>query len=161
MCVQSQIPTGRITYLCSMHYTMRWVFILTVCLVPMFCMGQDAADEIRALLDGQAEAWNEGDIEGFMEGYHKTADLHFLGSSGLTAGWQETLDRYKTRYPDSQAMGKLRFELHEITQRTQEVYTVVGQFFLTRTEMEDLNGYFLLVVQRIDEQWRVVADSTH
>ena len=122
---------------------------------------QDAADEIREVLTSQSAAWNKGDIEGFMEGYVKTADLHFLGKKGLTAGWQATLDNYKRAYPDRDAMGELKFEIHEITQRTNEVYTVVGQYFLSRKTLDDLKGYFLLVIIKTDDGWRIAADSTH
>ena len=144
-----------------MHYMRQVSFTIAMVLVGGYAIAQSAELEIKALLKTQAEAWNRGDIEGFMQGYHKTKDLHFLGSAGLTAGWDETLERYEMRYPNRQAMGELRFELHEVTRRTDDVYTVVGQFFLKRQDLEDLDGYFLLVVQRIDEQWKVVADSTH
>ena len=117
--------------------------------------------EIRDLLSEQATAWNKGDIPAFMEGYHKSADLHFLGKSGLTEGWSETLERYERGYPDQSHMGQLSFDIKRVTGRTDDIYTVIGKFTLKRTEMEDASGFFLLVVQKFDDQWKVVADSTH
>jgi hypothetical protein len=35
----------------------------------------------------------------------------FIGKSGITYGWQKTLDNYKKGYPDKEAMGKLHFTL--------------------------------------------------
>ncbi len=122
---------------------------------------QSAEQQIKSLLAEQSVAWNTGDIEGFMSGYLQTDDLHFLGSGGLTAGWHATLERYKKRYPDQQAMGQLTFDLQEITKRTKKVYTVIGKYHLARHELDDMEGYFLIVLQKIKGQWKIIADSTH
>ena len=117
--------------------------------------------QIRSMLADQADAWNRGDIEAFMEHYWKSEDLQFLGSSGLVQGWQATLDRYKTRYPDVQSMGTLTFDINEINKRSATVYSVIGQFHLAREGLDNLSGYFLLIVQQINGRWCIVADSTH
>jgi len=122
---------------------------------------QSSEDQIRTLLGAQAKAWNSGDIDLFMDGYIRSDELHFLGDRGLTAGWTATRDNYKKAYPDTASMGKLRFELHEITRRTNDVYTVVGRYFLTRRTQSDLDGYFLLVALHTEDGWKIAADSTH
>jgi hypothetical protein len=142
----------------SLH-TLFLVFTLTTAVSTG--VGQSAEEEIRSLLASQADAWNEGNIPEFMEGYHKSEDLHFLGKSGLTEGWVETLERYEKGYPDTSYMGKLAFDIQRVTKRTKDVYTVVGKFFLEREDMEDASGFFLLVVQRFGKKWKIVADSTH
>src|SRR5260370_18202716 len=65
--------------------------------------------DLRALLSEQAEAWNRGDIEGFMKGYWKSPDTVFAGSGGVQRGWDAVLARYKKSYPDRAAMGHLTF----------------------------------------------------
>ncbi len=122
---------------------------------------QPAEEAIKELLKTQEAAWNKGDIEAFMEGYVKSEELHFVGASGVTHGWEATLQRYLKGYPDRQTMGVLSFDLQEITKRTDEVYTVIGRYNLKREEMDDASGIFLLVVQKVDSEWRIVADSTH
>jgi len=139
----------------------KFAFIITAILMAPNVDAQSADQEIKALITEQSEAWNAGDIEGFMAEYTKSEDLHFLGANGLTAGWHATLERYKQRYPDQQTMGQLTFDLKEITKRTKDVYTVVGKYHLSRQEMDDTEGFFLLVVQKIKGKWKVVADSTH
>lgn len=121
----------------------------------------NAENAIRALLDTQSHAWNAGDIESFMSKYWQNDDLQFLGSSGLTSGWDGTLARYQKRYPDKQAMGHLKFDLHRINKRSAKVYSVIGQYYLSRDGLDDLSGYFLLIVQKIKGKWLIVADSTH
>ena len=68
-------------------------------------------EHILSLLDKQAEAWNEGNLEKFMETYWKSDKLVFMGSRGPTYGWQATLDSYKKGYPDKTAMGHLEFKI--------------------------------------------------
>ena len=66
---------------------------MLLALIAIKSIGQEA--EIRTLLQKQTEAWNRGDVEGFMEGYWKSDSLMFIGKSGITYGWQKTLDNYK------------------------------------------------------------------
>ncbi len=50
--------------------------------------------EINSLLTKQVDAWNEGNLEKFMETYLKSDELVFVGSRGPTYGWQATLENY-------------------------------------------------------------------
>lgn len=117
------------------------------------------SEAITAVLDRQTVCWNNGDIDCFMTGYWRSDSLKFVGSSGVTYGWQNTLDRYKQRYPNLETMGKLRFDIIELNPIATDVYTVVGKFHLSRT-IGDLSGYFTLVFQRKDNQWVIVMDHT-
>src|SRR5258705_9012772 len=66
---------------------------------------------IRKVLNDQVIAWNNGDIEKFMQGYWKNDSLMFISAKGIKWGWQTTLDNYKKGYPDTITMGKLSFDL--------------------------------------------------
>ena len=66
---------------------------------------------IRKLMDDQTKAWNAGDLEGFMKGYWKSDSLMFIGSSGVTYGWEATLNNYRKNYPDTATMGILTFDI--------------------------------------------------
>ena len=116
-------------------------------------------ETVKSLLHSQAEDWNKGDIEAFMQTYWKSDKLQFIGSKGVTYGWQATLDRYKKSYPDKAAMGKLRFEVINVEKRTKKMITLIGRFHLKR-EMGDLSGIFLLVWQKIKKKWVIVVDQT-
>ncbi len=69
---------------------------------------------IRDLLARQTAAWNRGDIASFMKGYWENDSLMFIGKSGVTYGWTNTLNNYKKGYPDTAAMGKLAFTLIQV-----------------------------------------------
>jgi hypothetical protein len=137
-----------------------WIYLSFFCFLSVSGYTQPEA-EIRKMLSSQAEAWNNGDINQFMQAYWQSPELLFLGSSGPTYGWDATLDRYQRKYPDKQAMGNLRFDIQKITERSKKIYTVVGMYMLDRKGLVDLDGYFVLLVQKIGNQWLIVADSTH
>ena len=56
--------------------------------------------EIRAVIQAQQEAWNRGDIDGFMNGYARSKSTIFVSEDTVTRGWQTVRDRYKKKYSD-------------------------------------------------------------
>ncbi len=112
------------------------------------------------LLDAQASAWNEGDINRFMATYWRSEELQFVGEGGLVNGWEATLKRYQTRYPDRATMGTLKFDLLDVQRRSKKVLSAVGQYYLTRPQVGDLRGFFTLILVKINGQWLIVSDTT-
>lgn len=119
----------------------------------------DVAGQVRAVLTEQAEAWNRGDIDGFMQKYWKSEKLAFVGSSGIIRGWQPVLERYKQSYPDRAAMGKLAFSELEITALGKDAALVLGRWQLERAA-DKPGGLFTLILRRFPEGWRIVHDHT-
>lgn len=115
---------------------------------------------IRSVMDKQAQSWSNGDIDGFMDGYWKSDSLRFLGKRGLTKGWQTTLDNYKKSYPDKKAMGKLKFDYISFEPLNNKQMFVVGKWALER-EKDTLKGYYSLVWEKIDGNWKVIFDHTN
>lgn len=114
---------------------------------------------ILEVLNTQKEAWNNHDIEAFMQGYWKSDELKFYGSGGLVKGWQSTLERYKKGYPTKAHFGTLNFVFNDISKINTGAYSVMGEYHLTR-EVGDTNGIFMLIVKRIKEKWKVIADTS-
>ena len=139
---------------------MKRIFILAAIVLPLFVSAQtnDVA-AIRKVLQLQTEAWNNGNIDEFMKGYWKSDSLKFIGKSGVTYGYNETLSGYKKRYSDTVQMGKLFFELLEIKRLSSEYYFIVGKWFLKRS-VGDIGGYYTLLFRKINGKWVIVADHT-
>ena len=114
---------------------------------------------IRTILQTQETNWNNGALESFMEGYWKNDSLMFIGKSGITYGWQKTLDNYKNGYPDMAAMGKLHFTLLQLKPLSPDFYFVVGKWYLQRS-IGDLHGHFTLLFKKINGKWFIVADHS-
>ncbi|RYG47324.1 MAG: DUF4440 domain-containing protein, partial [Chitinophagaceae bacterium] len=90
---------------------------------------QESARQITEMLSAQEQQWNAGNLEKFMEPYWKSDSLMFIGKSGITYGWDKTLANYKKSYPDTAAMGKLKFEIIEM-KRLSVLYYHVDMKFL-------------------------------
>ena len=143
----------------SNFYTKRLYFLVFILLLAFFVQAQSPEAEIRKVMADQEECWNSGDLECFMEGYWKSDKLVFIGSKGLTYGWQNTLDNYKTGYPDRATMGKLKFELKVIEPIEGDHWFVIGKWALKR-DKGDVDGHFSLIWRNIDNEWVIVADHS-
>ena len=118
-----------------------------------------AIAQILLILQVQAEAWNRGDLDAFMQTYAQTEDLRFASGGNVTHGWQSTLDRYKRRYPDRAAMGTLSFSELTVTELAPDAALVFGHWRLVRAK-DSPHGLFTLLVRRTAAGWRIVADHT-
>ncbi len=116
-------------------------------------------EEIKKVMKMQEEAWNNGDIKKFMEGYWKNDSLKFVGSKGITYGWQTTLDNYKKSYPDTTIMGKLHFDIDLIEKLGEDTYYLIGRYKLQR-EKDEPSGYFNLIWKNINGNWKIITDMT-
>ncbi len=116
------------------------------------------AEEIRLILERQAQAWNDGDIDAFMVPYWHSPDLTFSSGGKVTRGWRATLDRYRQRYPNREAMGRLTFSDLEITMPSRSVALVLGRWRLDRAQ--PIGGNFSLVLRREAGKWIIIHDHT-
>ena len=114
---------------------------------------------IRDLLEEQRLAWNKGYLETFMATYWQNDSLMFIGKSGVTYGWQNTLDNYKKGYPDTAAMGKLNFDILEVKRLSVMYFFVVGKWHLTRS-IGNVGGHFTLLFKKVKNKWVIVADHS-
>lgn len=115
--------------------------------------------EVRNLLARQNAAWNRGDVDAFMVGYWESDSLMFVGGSGITYGYKNTLANYKKRYPDTTVMGKLTFTLIQLKPLSPEYFYVTGKYYITRT-IGDASGHFTLLFRKINGKWVIISDHS-
>lgn len=137
--------------------------LLSIALFPLLSYSQapKAKDKaaILSIMDRQENCWNKGDLECFMNGYWQSDSLKFIGKSGITYGWQATLDRYKKGYPDRSAMGKLTFTIRHVYSAGKKAVFVIGQWHLKR-EKDEPQGFFSLLWRKVKGEWVIVADHS-
>ena len=115
--------------------------------------------EIRAVLSTQQEAWNHGDIDGFMNGYARAETTVFVSSDEVTRGWQTVRDRYVQKYGDRAKMGTLTFSDLEIEQLGPDSAIALGRWELKRAN-DNPHGRFTLIFRHTPDGWRIVHDHT-
>jgi uncharacterized protein (TIGR02246 family) len=123
--------------------------------------------EIRAVLEWQEAAWNDGDVDRFMRGYWKSDSMTFASGGEVMAGWNAALARYKRVYPTPEKMGQLGFSIRQIEFMGERWARVLGEWKLTpkrtnsgATDHQMPHGLFTLIFHRRPEGWRIVHDHT-
>ena len=136
---------------------------------------EKALAEVRTMIQTQVEAWNRGDLEAFTSGYAE--DAAFLSPSGLTRGRGEVLSRYRKRYPDRKAMGRLSLEPIEMRPAAGTEFTELGGARPSRVHgvsvaarweiaypeepgKEPASGLTLIVFRRTLAGWEIVQDAS-
>ena len=139
----------------------KLLFVLLLSFLGNAANAQKITDDllIKNILSKQTVAWNTGDLEKFMGGYWRNDSLMFIGKSGPTYGWENTLKNYKKGYPDINTMGKLDFTLIDVKRLSPEYYSVVGKWQLKRT-VGDIGGTFTLLFKKIKRQWLIIQDHS-
>lgn len=115
-------------------------------------------DIARVIFD-QQNAWNKGDIEGYMQGYIKSDSLRFASGGNVSYGWKTTLDRYEKGYPDKETMGELTFSNIDIEFISKDAALVFGKWELERSSDHPW-GLFTLLFKRTENGWKIVHDHT-
>ena len=115
--------------------------------------------QVRDVMTAQIVAWNGGNLDAFMQGYAHTDSIMFIGSKGVTYGWDSTLVHYKKTYPNKTAMGVLSFNLITVKRLSPDYFFVVGKYTLIR-ERDTPTGHYDLLFQKINGKWFIVSDHT-
>jgi ketosteroid isomerase-like protein len=139
---------------------MKQVLFTSLCMFFITVGFAQSKDQItvEALMAVQEAKWNEGDIDGFMQFYWHSDSLKFIGSKGITYGWQKTLDNYKKSYPNKTEMGILKFTILSNVQISENYIYVIGKWQLTKEK--PVEGHFTLLWKKIKGQWLIIADHT-
>ena len=118
----------------------------------------EVKEEIQNIINQQQNAWNDGNIEGFMEYYWNSEEFTFQSGNNRIRGWQSLLDRYKKNYSEEN-QGKLNFSDIEINILTDEYIHVLGRW---KVELADTTnqGLFTLLFKQLPEGWRIINDHT-
>lgn len=140
---------------------MKQYFLLLLLLCTISAAAQKNKQErtILKILDEQTAAWNRGDIDSFMKGYWENDSLMFIGKSGVTYGWENTLKNYKKGYPDTANMGKLTFTIIQVKKLSGRYYHVTGKWYLKRS-VGDVSGHYTLLWRKVNGQWVIIADHS-
>jgi len=135
------------------------VYALLLC-IPFISHAQSADETaIRRVMTDQAAAWSRGSIDDFMKGYWNNDSLLFIGHSGITYGYKQTLANYKKNYNTPEKRGQLFFTILKIKRLAPDCCFVIGKFLLKRS-VGDADGIYTLLFRKIDGKWLIVADHT-
>jgi ketosteroid isomerase-like protein len=141
------------------------VWVLLPALLTLTCSRQtshsDAKSQVVQVLQAQQASWNRHDLDGFMTGYWKSAELTFFSGANRNSGWQSTLDRYRKRYQsEGREMGTLEFSNLDVQELASNAVLVRGAWKLTMSDRKTPHGLFTLIFRKLPEGWKIVHDHT-
>jgi ketosteroid isomerase-like protein len=116
-------------------------------------------NKIQDAMNTQQKAWNNADIDGYMGYYWNSDSLKFIGKSGVSYGWEITLQHYKKSYPGKESMGVLTFADIKMYKLKWNLIMVTGSWKLER-KRDALSGYYSLLWRKIKGKWLIIVDHT-
>lgn len=137
----------------------KYLLVLVLIFSSLGLVKAQDRQAIISVMNQQRDAWNRGDLEGFMQGYWKSDSLMFVGKTAPTYGWQNTLNNYKRGYPDKAAMGVLTFDILKVEVLDQRNAFVFGGWHVKQSA-KTLEGYYTLWFKKINGKWVIVCDHT-
>lgn len=134
---------------------------LILFLAASFAFAGSREQAIRRVLADQAQAWNRGDIDAFMNGYDNSPNTLFIGRT-VQRGYDAVRRRYHEQYPTSEKMGKLSFSVVSVVLLCADYASVTGLFHLSRVPEAGGNGsgVFSLLFRRTPTGWKIILDHT-
>jgi uncharacterized protein (TIGR02246 family) len=110
---------------------------------------------IRETILAQVQAWNDGDLEGFIRHVHQ--DVVYVTATGVLRGREALYEAYRGDWRDKPG-GRLTAEVEEVLDHG-TVATVVARYWLSGSR-DDRAGWSLLTFVQSPEGWQVLADAT-
>lgn len=141
------------------------IFCVLFLVIGTFGQSKDekTKSSIKKVMEVQSAAWNNGDIEGFMDGYWNSPGMKFVSGDNVSRGWQAALDRYKKSYDSKAKMGVLTFTGLEISILSDDAAVVLGNWALEREVdgvKDNPHGKFTLIFRKFKDGWKIVHDHT-
>ncbi|UCF21077.1 MAG: nuclear transport factor 2 family protein [Gemmatimonadota bacterium] len=115
---------------------------------------------VDSLLTASEQAWNAGDLDGFLFWYERGPETSFMGSTGLLHGWEEIRGRYAPLFEWGAARDSLRFEELETRPLAPWLGLATARYVLFQGDSVTSSGVFTLVVERTVEGWRIIHDHS-
>jgi len=142
--------------------------ILFLCILSFFSLGfsqkidesPSIKEEILQFLKNHADAWNNGNINAYLEFYWKSDLLSFQSGNKRLYGWKKLLDRYKKSYfKDGQIPPKLTYGDLDIRIISEDYVYVLGRWKVFQNDSIS-EGVYTIILRRMPEGWKIIHDHS-
>ena len=149
-----------------------WSMLVSVVVVGVWVVGcpsmagsknaaSIAKQSVTSVLTAQCDAWNRGDLDGFMTGYLNSPDTSYTSGGTEVWGYDALRDRYQHRYGSNrESMGKLSFSDIKVFDLGKSNALCLGHWHLERASQDPLDGVYSLVLVKTSGNWKIMHDHT-
>ncbi len=138
------------------------LLLLTGCRVQVHTRDLPSPESARvaaeALLAHGAQAWNRGDLDGFVSDY--AADATFVTARAVVHGRDAIRERYAPRFRPGAVRDSLRFENLDVDLISRDAINAIAYYVLTRGDSVTARGPTSLVLRWIAGRWLIVHDHS-
>ncbi len=135
---------------------------ILACFMLFFSLSVYAAttqNELITVMNGIENTWNRGDLNSFLTSYKNSDNTRYI-STTIINGYPNIAKRYVEKYGSQQKMGKLKFDIVEVKELSNQYALVIGKYDLTRTNLPNAHGVFTLLFQKVGREWKIIVDHT-
>jgi ketosteroid isomerase-like protein len=127
---------------------------------PLHTATRQELDVAKAIV-AQENAWNRGDLDGYVKGYKDSPETVFMGKQ-IVEGYAQIVAEFKHDYPTAASMGTLGFSELEVHTVSESLAVCLGKYHLERAKKEGggADGTFSMVLEKTSEGWKIVLDHT-
>jgi ketosteroid isomerase-like protein len=115
---------------------------------------------VERMLAESAEAWNRGDLSGFMDDYLESGNTTYIGGPGLVTGYDSIVARYAPYFDPGAARDSLRFEAVRVRRLAAVDALATARYILYRGDTITASGPFTLVLRHTSRGWKIIHDHS-
>jgi uncharacterized protein (TIGR02246 family) len=134
------------------------LFLLSSC-TEQINRTEEGKAVVKVLMD-QQDAWNETNLEGYLDGYWDNEKVRFVTNSKILNGLDEIREMYQKGYDSPEKFGVLTFDIQVVDVLSADLAMVVGKYQLKRENEKRRVGRFTLLFRKINGEWKVIQDHT-
>ena len=120
---------------------------------------ENLQESIESLLQRSVEAWNAGDLDGYVATYADGASTTMLTSDGRVVGQEAIRTMLAPSFEPGAERDSIRFEDVEVRPLPPLIGIVTGRYLRERAGTVRASGWFTIVVRRAGVGWRIVHDD--
>lgn len=112
-------------------------------------------ESIDALIKRQVEAWNHGDLDGYLDAALENEAFRFYAGKEVIQGKSAALAWFRERFPSRPDKGELTLSESSIELLGLESACVAGVWQVTITDKPNRSGVFTLILKKQRDDWRI------
>lgn len=118
----------------------------------------DAIQAVQQALDGQVQAWNNGDLGTAMAFYWNSPEMLWISKTGVEKGYQQVLDMFRADFADARRMGIYTYEPLHIEQLSPEAVYYVFRWKIEREGKRLMGGVSSQLWKNVNGSWVATAE---
>jgi len=119
----------------------------------------DEIESIKNVFRKGVDAWNRGDIDGYLDSYANLEIIRLISGGQITIGKNAAVKAFKSRFSSSEMMGVLTTKNLQIEILTASDALFFGEFHLERNFTVS-SGVFTGHLKKLSDGWAIVLDHS-